>query len=57
MLQRYFESLGTKKDDKKEDPKEKDEDKDKGFLKIYDCFMIYEGPSTCLSTRQRKRER
>jgi hypothetical protein len=57
MLRRYFESLGTKKDDKKEDPKEKDEDKDKGFPKIYDCFMIYGGPSTCLSTCQQKHER
>jgi hypothetical protein len=26
-------------------------------LEIHDCFMIYGGPSTCLSTRQRKRER
>jgi hypothetical protein len=55
MLRRYFESLGIKKDDKKEDPKE--DDKDKGFPKIHDCFMIYGGPSTRLSTRQRKRER
>jgi hypothetical protein len=45
MLCRYFESLGIKKDNKKEDPKEKDDVKDKKF------------PLTCLSTRQRKRER
>jgi hypothetical protein len=57
MLQRYFESLGLKKDDKREDPREKDDDKDEGFLEIHDCFMIYGGPSTCLSTRQRKHER
>jgi hypothetical protein len=57
MLRKYFESLGNKKDDKKEDSKEKDDDKDKGFLEIHDCFMIYRGPSTRLSTRQRKRER
>jgi hypothetical protein len=50
MLRRYFESLGIKKDDKKEDPKEKDGDKDEGFLEIHDCFMIFGGPSTCLST-------
>jgi hypothetical protein len=57
MLRRYFESLGIKKDDKKEDLKEKDDDKDEGFLEIHDCFMIYGGSSTRLSTRQRKRER
>jgi hypothetical protein len=56
MLRKYFESLGIKKDDK-EDPKEKDGDKDEGFPKIHDCFMIYGGPSTRLSMRQRKRER
>jgi hypothetical protein len=55
MLWRYIESLGIKKDDKREDPK--GDDKDEGFLEIHDCFMIYEGPSTHLSSRQRKRER
>jgi hypothetical protein len=54
MLRRYFESLGIKKDDKKEDPK--GDDKDEGFPEIHDCFMIYGGPSTRLSTWQRKRE-
>jgi hypothetical protein len=54
MLQRYFESLGIKKDDKKEDPK--GDDKDKGFPEIHDYFMIYRGPLTRLSTRQHKRE-
>jgi hypothetical protein len=54
MLRRYFESIGVKKNDKKEDPK--GEDKDEGFPEIHDCFMIYGGPSTCLSMRQRKRE-
>jgi hypothetical protein len=57
MLQKYFESLGIKKDDKKEDPKEKDGDKDEGFPEIHDYFMIYGGPSTRLSTRQCKCER
>jgi hypothetical protein len=55
MLRRYFEGVGVKKDDKKEYPK--GDDKDGGFPKIHDCFMIYGGPSTRLSTRQRKRER
>jgi hypothetical protein len=55
MLRRYFESIGVKKDDKKEDPK--GDDKDGGFPEIHNCFMIYGGPSTRLSTRQRKQER
>jgi hypothetical protein len=55
MLRRYFEGIGVKKDDKKEDPKS--DDKDEGFPEIHDCFMIYGGPSTSLSMRQRKRER
>jgi hypothetical protein len=53
-LRRYFKSIGIKKDDKKEDAK--GDDKDEGFPKIHDCFMIYGGPSTRLSTRQHKRE-
>jgi hypothetical protein len=53
MLCRYFESLGVK-DDKKKDPKEKDDDKDEGFPEIHGCFMIYGGPSMCLSARQGK---
>jgi hypothetical protein len=57
MLRRYFESLGIKKDDKKENPKEKGDDKDEGFPEIHGCFMIYGGPSTRLSVRQRKWER
>jgi hypothetical protein len=44
MLQRYFKSLGIKKDDKKEDPTEKDGDRDEGFPKIHDYFMIYGDP-------------
>jgi hypothetical protein len=57
MLRRYFESLGIKKGDKKEDPKENDDNEDEGFPMIHDCFMIYGGPSTRLSARQRKHER
>jgi hypothetical protein len=55
MLRRYFGGAGVKKDDKKEDPKS--DDKDGGFPEIHDCFMIYGGPSTCLSAHQCKRER
>jgi hypothetical protein len=56
MFQRYFESLGIKKDDKKEDPKKKDDDKDGRFPEIHDYFLIYGEPSTCLSTCQGKHE-
>jgi hypothetical protein len=55
MLRRYFDSIGVKKDDKKDDPK--GDDKDEWFPEIHDCFMIYEGPLMCLSTRQRKQKR
>jgi hypothetical protein len=41
-------SIGIKKDNKKEDPK--GDDKDEGFPEIHECFMIYGGPSTRLST-------
>jgi hypothetical protein len=54
MLRRYFWGVGVKKDDKKEDPKS--DDKDGEFPEIHNCFMIYGGPSTRLSARQRKRE-
>jgi hypothetical protein len=57
MLRRYFESLGIKKDDKREDPNEKGDNKDEGFPEIHDCLMIYGGPSTRLSSWQRKQER
>jgi hypothetical protein len=55
MLRRYFGGAGVKKDDKKKDPK--GDDKDGEFPEIHDCLMIYGGPSTHLSARQRKRER
>jgi len=59
MLKKYFDRLGLKKDDQRKD---KGDDKggskdDEGFLIVHDCYMIYSGPSTQLSTRQRKRER
>ena len=58
MLKRYFDGLGLKKDDQGRD---KSDDKggnkeDEGFSAIHDCYMIYGGPSTQLTTRQRKRE-
>jgi len=59
MLKKYFDSLGLKKDDPRKDKSDdKGENKeDEGFPAVHDCYMIYGGPSTQLTTRQRKRER
>jgi len=59
MLKRHFNNLGFKKDDqKKERSSDKgDEKDDEGFPAVHDCYMIYGGPSTQLTARQRKRER
>jgi len=48
-----------KKDDQSKD---KSDDKggskdDDGFPIVHDCYMIYSGPLTQLTSRQRKRER
>ena len=58
MLKRHFDGLGFKKDDlKKEKSSDKGDNKDaEGFPAIHDCYMIYGGPSTQLTARQRKRE-
>jgi len=58
MLKKYFDSLGLKKDDQRKD---KSDDKgrskdDEGFPAVHDCYMIYGGPSTQLTSRQHKRE-
>ena len=58
MLKKYFDSPGLKKDDQRKD---KSDDKggskeDEGFPAVHDCNMFYGGPSTQLTTRQRKRE-
>jgi len=58
MLKKYFDSLGLKKDDQRKD---KSDDKggskdDEGFPTVHDCYMIYSGPSTQLTSRQCKRE-
>jgi len=58
MLKKYFDGLGLKKDEqKKEKGGDKGDDKeDEGFPAVHDCYMIYGGPSTQLTARQRKRE-
>jgi hypothetical protein len=58
MLKKYFNSLGLKKDDQRKD---KSDDKggnkeEEGFPAVHNCYMIYSGPSTQLTSRQRKRE-
>jgi len=59
MQKRHFDVLGFKKDDqKKEKNNDKGDDKeDEGFPAVHDCYIIYGGPSTQLTARQRKRER
>jgi len=59
MLNKYFDSLGLKKDDQK-----KDKGDDKGgskdnnrFPTVHDCYMIYGEPTTQLTSQQCKRER
>ena len=62
MLKKHFDGLGFKKDARDDPKKEKGGDKednkdDDGFPAVHDCYMIYGGPSTQLTARQRKRER
>ena len=62
MLKKHFDSLGLKKDARDDPKKDKNGDKednkdDDGFPAVHDCYMIYGGPSTQLTARQRKRER
>jgi len=62
MLKKHFDGLGFKKDARDDPKKEKSGDKgddkdDDGFPAVHDCYMIYGGPSTQLTARQRKRER
>jgi len=62
MLKKHFDGLGFKKDAHDDQKKEKGGDKgddkdDDGFPAVHDYYMIYGGPSTQLTARQRKRER
>jgi len=62
MQKKHFDGLGFKKDVRDDLKKEKSGDKgdgkdDDGFPTVHDCYMIYGGPSTQLTARQRKRER
>ena len=58
MLRHYYAKLGLPNDKaKKRDADDRDNDKDDGFPKVFNAFMIFGGPSACLTARQRKRER
>ena len=57
MLRCYYAKLGLPDDDaKKKGTGDRDDDKDEGFPKVHNAFMIFGGPSACLTARQRKRE-
>jgi hypothetical protein len=58
MLRRYYAKLGFPNNDaKKKDADDRDNDKDDGFPEVHNAFMIFGGPSACLTARQRKKER
>jgi len=57
MLRRYYAKLGLPNDDvKRRGADDKGNDKDDGFPEVHNVFMIFGGPSACLTTRQRKKE-
>ena len=58
MLRRYYAKLRLPSDDaKRMDAGDRDNDKDDGFPEVHNVFIIFGGPSACLTARQRKRER
>ena len=57
MLWCYYAKLGLSGDNSKmRDTGDRDNDKDDGFPKVHNAFMIFGGPSACLTACQRKRE-
>ena len=58
MLRCYYAKLGLPNDDaRKKGTGDGDNNKDDGFPEVHNAFMIFGGPSACLTARQRKRER
>ena len=58
MLRHYYAKLGLPDDDaKKRGTGDQDDDKDEWFPKVHNAFMIFGGPSACLTARQQKKER
>jgi hypothetical protein len=57
MLRRYYARLGPPDDDAKQKGTDDwDDDKDDGFPEVHNAFMIFGGPSACLTAWQQKRE-
>ena len=57
MVRRYYARLGLPDDvAKQKGAGDRDDDKDDGFPEVCNAFMIFGGPSACLTARQRKRE-
>ena len=53
MLQHYYAKLGLPNDDaRKKGAGDGDNDKDDGFPEVHNVFMIFGGPSACLTVRQ-----
>jgi hypothetical protein len=58
MLRCYYAKLGLPDDDaKRRGTDDRDDDKDDGFPEVHNAFLIFGGPSACLTALQRKRER
>ena len=52
MLRHYYARLGLPNDDaKKGGAGDRDNDKDDGFPDMHNAFMIFSGPSACLTAR------
>ena len=57
MLWCFYAKLRLPSDDaRKRSVGDREDDKDDGFPEVQNAFMIFGGPSACLTARQRKRE-
>ena len=55
MLRCYYAMLRLPNDDaRKKGAGDGNNDKDDGFPEVHNAFMIFGGPSACLTARQRK---
>ena len=58
MLRCYYAKIRIPNDDtKKGGVGDRDNDKDDGFPEVHNAFMIFGGPSACLTAHQEKKER
>ena len=52
MLRRYYAKLRLPDDDgRKKGASDRDNDRDDGFPEVHNAFMIFDGPSACLTAR------